>query len=151
MIIFGTRAKTKTVGEGEFFCPHCHKERQYERKAMRNHFALYFIPLFPIGETSEFIECQRCHRTYGLDVLNFHPAAPPQNDAARMLNNIKAKLEKGQSVEYVVGDLTMEGLDRDIAGNMVTMVTGGRVKTCSGCGLTYAASVQRCRECGTAL
>lgn len=151
MIIFGTKAKYKTIGKGVFYCPHCQTERNYERKQGKNYFALYFIPIIPMGDIGEFIECQRCGRTYSPDVLKFKPSVPPQTDAARMLNDIKAKLDRGMSVEYVVSELTVQGLDRDIAQNMVTMVIGDKRKECPGCGLTYAASVGRCTECGTAL
>ena len=41
-----------------------------------------------------------------------------------MLNGIKSNLERGRSIEYVISDLTADGLDRDIAANMVTMVIG---------------------------
>lgn len=151
MIIFGTRARYKTIKTGTFFCPHCQKERHYDHKQGKTYFALYFIPILPIGDAGEFIECQHCGRTYSLEVLNFKPTMPPQNDVARMLNDIKAKLERGMSVEYVIGDLTLQGLDRDIAGNMVKMVTGDRLKECPKCKLTYSASVYRCPDCGMAL
>lgn len=150
MIIFGTRAKYKTVGEGDFFCPHCQKERHYERKQVKNYFSLYFIPLIPIGgEDGEFIECQRCKRTYSPEVLEFKPTQP-QSGVARTLNTIKARLESGYPVEYVVRDLTAEGLDREIAENMVTMAIGEARRRCPNCDLAYAWGIMTCPDCKVA-
>lgn len=145
MIIFGTRAKYKTVNTGEFHCPHCGKTRAYEHKQAKTYFALYFIPIFPIGEGGEFIECQTCHRTYALDVLSFKPSKP-QADVARALTMIKTKLEGGYPIEYVVSDLTLQNYDRDIANNMVTMAVGDVRKTCPKCGLTYASTIDLCPD-----
>ncbi len=147
MIIFGTRARHKTVDTGEFFCLHCQQTRAYEHKQGKNYFALYFIPLFPIGEAGEFIECQKCHRSYGLEVLNFKPSKP-QSDVARTLNTVKKRLESGYSIEYLVREMTVEGFDREIAENMVKIAIGDKRKACPNCDLTYVDTVKLCRECG---
>jgi hypothetical protein len=68
-----------------------------------------------------------------------------------MLNAIKTRLDKGYSVEYVIRDLTAEGLDRDIAENTVRMAIGDARKVCPQCGLTYAGSVQKCPDCSVIL
>lgn len=150
MIIFGTRAKFKTIKTGEFNCPHCGKPRKFEHKQTKNYFALYFIPLLPIGDGKEFIECRTCGRTYALDVLAFKPSKP-QNDVARVLNTIKVKLDRGFPTEYVVSDLTLEGFDRDVAENMVKVVIGEERKVCANCDLTYAESVAQCPDCQVTL
>lgn len=151
MIIFGTRTRYKTVDEGQFFCPHCQTTRSYERKQGKNYFALYFIPLIPIGEGGEFIECLTCHRTYAPEVLRFRPSMPNTSDTAKLLNMIKSRLERSYSVEYIVRDLTADGLDRDIAHNVVNMAIGSARKTCPVCGLTYAASITTCPDDKAAL
>jgi hypothetical protein len=48
-IVFGTKVKTETVGDGEFYCPSCQAQRKYLRKRAKNYFALYFVALFPIA------------------------------------------------------------------------------------------------------
>jgi zinc-ribbon family len=151
MIIFGTRRRYKTIGDGQFFCPHCQTTRDYERKQGKNYFALYFIPLIPMGDAGEFIECQTCHRSYAPEVLKFKPSMPNSADTAKMLNTVKTRLDKGYSVEYVVRDLTADGLDRDIANNIVNMAIGAARKTCPKCGLMYAASVAMCPDDKVAL
>lgn len=150
MIIFGTKAKTKTVGKGQFFCPHCQTTRQYERKHAKNYFSLYFIPIFPIGDGGEFVECQTCHRAFNPQVVNQKPASR-QPDVVRLLNGVKIQLERGQSVEYVIRDLTAEGIDREIATNIVNMAIGTERKVCPQCDLTYAPDIATCPECNAPL
>jgi hypothetical protein len=150
MIIFGTKAKYRAVGSGQFFCPHCQKTRQYEHKRAKTYFAVYFIPIFPISDGGEFVECQTCRMTYNTEVLNFK-TSPPQPDVARMLNTVKMRLEKAQPVEYIVSDLTQEGLDRDIANNVINMAIGQNRAVCPQCELTYASSITTCPNCRVAL
>jgi hypothetical protein len=150
MIIFGTRARYRTVEVGDFFCPHCQKPRPYEHKRGKNYFALYFIPIFPMGDGGEFIECQHCGMSYNIDVLAYKPKRETQ-DVNQLLNKVKAKLDMGTPVEYVIGDLTAEKLDRDIAFNVVRMAAGDERRVCPKCDLTYAMTVDHCPACRTAL
>ncbi len=150
MIIFGTRPRYKTTGEGEFFCPSCQKERHYERKGGKNYFALYFIPLIPMGDLKEFIECQTCGRSYSPEVLN-RKLSKPEPDVAKMLNMVKGRLERGYPVEYMISELTDDGIDRDIAANIVRMAVGDERKTCPNCGLNYSAQVTACPDCKVSL
>lgn len=150
MIIFGNRFKTKVVGNGEFFCPACQKERRYDRLEGRNYFALYFIALFPVGDATEIIECQSCGRSFNLDVLK-QKLSRPQPDVARLLNTVRKRLESGYPVEYMIRDLTDDGLDRDVALNTVNIAVTEARKQCPDCRLTYAASMRACADCGRAL
>ena len=146
MIIFGTKAKTKAIGKGKFNCPHCQREREYERKKAKRYFSLYFIPLIPMDDIGEFIECQTCHRSFALEVLDYRPSKP-QNDTARLLNTVKSRLERGYPIEYVISDLTADGLDREIAENMIMMTIGDNRKSCPKCELTYAGVLEKCTDC----
>ncbi|HVO71772.1 MAG TPA: hypothetical protein VMT24_17105 [Aggregatilineaceae bacterium] len=66
MILFGTRTRLKTLGSGQFFCQ---APRTYLRKSAAQDFTLYFLPVFPVRQLGELIECQTCKRTYHPDVL----------------------------------------------------------------------------------
>jgi len=146
MIIFGTRARYRTISSGEFFCPHCQRPREYAHRRGKNYFSLYFVPIFPLGDGGEFIECQSCGMSYNLDVLNYKPQHAT-NDLNALLNRVKTKLDKGTPIEYVISDLTAERLDRDIAFNAVRMAVGDERRVCPRCDLTYAASVDVCPAC----
>jgi hypothetical protein len=150
MIIFGMSPRTKTTGSGTFFCPHCRTTRSYERKEGRNYFSLYFIPLIPIGKSQTYIECGTCHLTFTADVLNAK-VPPPKADLVTHLNTLKVTLESGTPVEYALRDLTAAGVDRDVALGLVKSVIGDGRKSCPADGLTYAAKIDTCRECGKAL
>jgi len=150
MIIFGSRPRVKTVGKGTFYCPNCEATRNYERKQGKNYFTLYFVPIFPMGDLGEFVECQTCHMTFPIDVLNLKPP-PPKLDLATMLNTVKSTLEGGQSVEYALRDLVAAGLERDIALNAVKSAIGAARRECPNCGLSYAANVAVCSECNQSL
>ncbi len=151
MIIFGTRAKTTDLDEGEFFCPMCQARRRYVHKQARPHFALYFIPLFPVGQGTEFVECQTCGRAFEPGVLALQPPER-KPDLARLLNTIKPQLAAGAPIEYVLRDLTANGLDFEVARGAVEAQLDGPARSrCAACGLAYAPTVTTCAACGGAL
>ncbi|NWG17364.1 MAG: zinc-ribbon domain-containing protein [Chloroflexi bacterium] len=150
MIIFGTSARTKTIGEGLFYCPNCQETRRYELKQARQFFSLYFIPLIPLGEAGRFVLCQTCGMAFQPDVLNMKPQEKPP-DLAGLINTAKARLEGGYPVEYLVRDLTAAGLDREVAWATINAVVGVGRRTCPNCRLSYAATVTVCPECGHSL
>src|SRR5687767_12121640 len=81
-IIWGSRNRTSNKGQGEFFCPNCGKKQPYVHKQAKRWFTLYFIPVFPIQDLGEFIECTVCNMTFRMEVLQFKPkrAVPPVQD-----------------------------------------------------------------------
>lgn len=150
MIIFGFGARTHKTGSGQFACPRCGVPRSYTRKKARRYFTLYFIPLIPLGELGEFIECDVCHTAYPLAVLD-HKAKPAPRALADQLNALKGVLEGGTPVEYALRDLTAAGLDREVARQSVRAAIGTARRECPQCQLHYAANVSTCKECGTIL
>ncbi|MFD1272566.1 hypothetical protein ACFQ51_14105 [Streptomyces kaempferi] len=60
------------MGDGEFFCPGCGGDRNYQRLTGRRRFTLLGVPVLPRGETGPVVECAACRRHYGADVLD-HP------------------------------------------------------------------------------
>lgn len=74
MIIWGTKCSPTTVQQGNFFCPICFDTQAYHQDRVRKLFTLYFIPLFPIENLAEYIECQNCKGTFSLEVLSYDPA-----------------------------------------------------------------------------
>lgn len=150
IFIFGSKPRYQTIDTGEFFCPSCQRTRQYARKGGKNYFSVYFIPVIPMGDLDEFIECQVCKRSYSPEVLE-RKLSRPEPDAARLLNSVKARLERGYPVEYMTRDLTDDGVDLDIARNIVQMAIGAERKVCPRCDLTYAPQVMACPDCGVTL
>lgn len=70
MIIYGYRNRVIEQGTGNFYCPNCQARHQYKRKKIVRYFTLFFIPIFPLGMLSEYIECGVCGRTYKPEILS---------------------------------------------------------------------------------
>jgi hypothetical protein len=151
---FDVRTRTRTIDTGQFFCPHENAQKTYERKAARLWVSVSFIPVYPLDEQGDYIECQSCQRTYNESVLNpaWHARRKSkllviQEDPVSLVNDLKTHLEDGMPVEYAVRNLTKVGFDRSIVMQMIESQIGQERAECHDCGLSYASSVNRCQEC----
>ncbi|MFJ5993931.1 TerB family tellurite resistance protein [Streptomyces sp. NPDC092370] len=70
--ILGTRTAWTAAGDGEFFCPGCGGDRNYQRLTGQRRFTLLGLPVLPRGETGPVVECAACRRHFGTDALD-HP------------------------------------------------------------------------------
>ncbi|GGZ52955.1 hypothetical protein GCM10010344_18860 [Streptomyces bluensis] len=70
--VLGTRTAWTPVGDGEFFCPGCGGDRNYQRLVGRRRLTLAGVPLVSRGETGPVVECAACRHHYGTEVLD-HP------------------------------------------------------------------------------
>ncbi|WP_329217170.1 TerB family tellurite resistance protein [Streptomyces sp. NBC_01485] len=70
--ILGTRTAWTPVGDGEFYCPGCGGDRNYQRLTGQRRFTVLGVPVVPRGETGPVVECAACQRHFGTDVLG-HP------------------------------------------------------------------------------
>ncbi|MFE5400718.1 TerB family tellurite resistance protein [Streptomyces sp. NPDC056580] len=70
--ILGTRTAWTPVGDGEFYCPGCGGDRNYQRLSGRRRLTLLGVPLLPRGAAGPVVECAACGHHYGTDVLD-HP------------------------------------------------------------------------------
>ncbi|MEV5434700.1 TerB family tellurite resistance protein [Streptomyces sp. NPDC052682] len=70
--ILGTRTAWTPVGDGEFFCPGCGGDRNYQRLTGRRRLAVLGVPVVSRGATGPVVECAACRRHFGTDVLD-HP------------------------------------------------------------------------------
>lgn len=70
--IAGTRIVWTPVGDGEFYCPGCGGDRNYQRLTGRRRFTLLGVPVLPRGTAGPVVECAACRHHFGTDVLD-HP------------------------------------------------------------------------------
>ncbi|MFM9455511.1 TerB family tellurite resistance protein [Streptomyces europaeiscabiei] len=70
--VMGTRIAWTGVGDGEFFCPGCGGDRNYQRLTGRRRFTFLGVPVLSRGETGPVVECAACRHHYATDVLD-HP------------------------------------------------------------------------------
>ncbi|MEV8560012.1 TerB family tellurite resistance protein [Streptomyces sp. NPDC051917] len=70
--ILCVRTAWTPVGDGEFYCPGCGGDRNYQRLTGRRRLTLLGVPLLPRGTAGPVVECAACRHHYGTDVLD-HP------------------------------------------------------------------------------
>ncbi|WP_030573164.1 TerB family tellurite resistance protein [Streptomyces aureocirculatus] len=70
--LVGTRTAWTTVCDGEFFCPGCGGDRNYQRRTGRRRFVFLGVPLLSRGEAGPVVECAACQDHFGLETLD-HP------------------------------------------------------------------------------
>ncbi|MER5945152.1 TerB family tellurite resistance protein [Streptomyces sp. NPDC001904] len=70
--VLGVHTTWTTVGDGEFFCPGCGGDRNYQRRTGRRRFLVLGVPVLPRGETGPVVECAACQERFGTDALD-HP------------------------------------------------------------------------------
>lgn len=69
MIIYGWRIFHTTIDRQEFPCPMCRVRVEGELKRADRWFTLYFIPVFPLGTSCEFVECTMCRTGFRKEIL----------------------------------------------------------------------------------
>jgi tellurite resistance protein len=74
LLIFGLSVFFRTVGQGDFHCPHCGGDRHYRQRVARRWFTLFFIPVIPLNRVGEVVECGTCRTRFNLDVLRMPTA-----------------------------------------------------------------------------
>ncbi|WP_194765775.1 TerB family tellurite resistance protein [Tamlana sp. I1] len=74
MIIFGTRGVKSTIKTGDFNCPQCNQIKPFRHRKVTKFFTLYFIPIIPLGNKGEYVECKGCNNTYIARVLENNTA-----------------------------------------------------------------------------
>lgn len=63
-IIFGTKNVGKVLKTGTFHCSRCNAERTYELKNYRKYFSLFFLPVIPLGDIEDSLDCTFCKTSY---------------------------------------------------------------------------------------
>jgi uncharacterized tellurite resistance protein B-like protein len=103
MIIFGTKSVTRTVGNGNFYCPYCY-EAPYRHREVRRFFHLYFIPLIPLSTDGEYVECETCAGTYNVGILGVNPEQAAQDFEAKFAVAVRCVMAKVTAADGVVDD-----------------------------------------------
>ena len=78
LIIFGVRVYFRTIGQGTFHCQRCGGDRTYRLRSGRRWIHVFFIPLIPLGNAGEFVQCDNCGARYSRNVLTLPTMAQMQ-------------------------------------------------------------------------
>jgi hypothetical protein len=156
MIIWGSRGKEKTMGEGQFFCPKCRILRPYKHQKIAKYFTLYFIPLFETKNLGEYVECQGCYTPFRTEILDYSQSLQQQEqenqeEARKVMKEISDGLDAGFSLQAIASLIKNAGGNEEAATAAIYAVTQGKIKVCSNCGAAYKASLSYCSICGTYL
>jgi hypothetical protein len=73
MIIFGSRTVSRPRGQSMFFCPVCRTRRNGSHIVHTRYFTLYFLPIFPLGGSTDSICCMECGQSFTAEVMNVQP------------------------------------------------------------------------------
>lgn len=76
MILWATEARLQEVERGEFFCPHCERQRRYRYFHVPTYFTLLSLPLFKNGLVADYVECSRCKRRFAPVGVSLTPLKP---------------------------------------------------------------------------
>ena len=68
-VVWGVRSILLVIGKGVFLCPKCGVEREFWHKRWKRFFTVYFIPIIPLGNGNEFVECRICEGKYRTEIL----------------------------------------------------------------------------------
>jgi uncharacterized Zn finger protein len=144
ILIWGSRGLTSELGRGEFYCPQCMELNvPYRHKSVREWFTLYFIPIFPIGGKTTYVECEGCRGTFKDEVLDIEPPTETQI----LVTKLAEKMDRGMSLEEAEERLAEQGFTKEQAREVVDSVAGDGVWSCSTCGEHYMDQVRKCRVC----
>ncbi len=64
LLIFGVRIRFRTIGTVAFFCPRCGGDRQGQRRVARRWFTLFWLPVVPLDQVGEVVECTTCRTRF---------------------------------------------------------------------------------------
>jgi zinc-ribbon family len=147
IILIGSKGKTTSVAHGQFFCPHCLGTQPYERKKVINYFTLYFIPLFPTHQLSEYVTCQVCRSSYPTTVLE----RSVKPGAQEVVATARAQLEAGHAAQSIVNGLLEAGSSPQDAALAIYAAADRKLSVCNNCRWLYAGNLAYCSNCGLKL
>ena len=70
MILFGKKGLATSLKKGDFHCPNCATSQGFEHKSVRSFITLYQVPIIPLSQLGDYVECMGCKDTYKPRVLD---------------------------------------------------------------------------------
>jgi zinc-ribbon family len=180
-LLWGSRTRTRRVGQGVFHCPRCRTHVTYSHDVSENWFTLYFIPLFPTRTLGECVRCGECRGAYKPSILlrseeeierSMRPwrcsdcaCLNPQVET-RCLNcqllrieSVDEEFERPLPISPRNQDGIQDGPPkgprrietRNETPDLSAIFTANKFRACRGCGVINAHVAARCKGCGLTL
>jgi tellurite resistance protein len=121
-VIFGARGVERTSDSGTFFCPRCGGVQPYERKTVRRRGTLFFIPVLPLHEQGEYVECQTCKGTFKPEILDYDPETAAAEVEAEYFCGIRRV-----AVHMMCADGRVEAAEVESVQDIFRELTGGEL------------------------
>lgn len=141
MIIWGWKGVTSTKDRGGFHCPSCNGSTDYQLKRVRRFFTLYFIPIIPLNQLGEYVECGRCRNRFEANVLSYDHEA----EAGKFRDLVFKAILRTMSL-VCIADGVIEDSEIDAIVTIFTNITGIQIDE-----LDVRRDIQEAQEKGDAL
>lgn len=115
LLIWGFKVRYADVSTGTFYCPHEGGDRQYVMKLAKRWFTFFFIPIIPLNELGQFVECTSCQRGYDEKVLT-NPTS------AQIMDNL-ANAARQAVVSIIRADGHIDDAEKQAAVEVMTSYT----------------------------
>jgi uncharacterized tellurite resistance protein B-like protein len=106
MIIFGFSVFYifGLIGTGQFHCPNCGGDREYEHRTARRFFTLFFLPVIPLDKVGEVVRCKTCR-------VRFDPAVLRRPTDAQLANALPTGMRAAAAVVLRAGGASEPALN----------------------------------------
>jgi hypothetical protein len=84
------------IGTGQFHCPNCGGDREYEHRTARRFFTLFFVPVIPLDKVGEVVQCRTCR-------VRFDPVVLQRPTSAQLASALPAGMRAAASVVLRAG------------------------------------------------
>lgn len=98
LLIWGFKARFKKLADGRFHCPHEGVDSHYALVAVRRWFTFFWIPLIPLKELGEHVECGTCGSTYDPKVLTLPTTDQIEDQLTSALRHVVVAMLKADGV-----------------------------------------------------
>ena len=111
LIILGLRVFYRTMAQGSFYCRRCGGDREYRHRAGRRWFTVFFLPVIPLNQVGEHVQCTTCRTRYVTEVLSQPTTAQMQAALpAGMRAAVSAMLRSGDPASPVSRQRAIEAV-----------------------------------------
>ena len=94
LLVWGFKVRYSDAGNGTFYCPHEGGDRPYTVKQARKWFTFFWIPLIPLKELGQFVECSGCERGYDEKVLTNPTSAELMDNLANAMRQAVVSISR---------------------------------------------------------